>query len=110
LCAWALIGTAAEFGRRCRTGQDPEVQEELAHSLSRIESYVLANSDPPLTSADVDRFKREQLHIDAPEQLLCESEIGGLYSELAAKNASEIRFSTDALVQRPGVPTWGDCL
>lgn len=107
LCLWVYTGAAAEVGRRCRTGQNPELQAELDSSVERFEAYVLSNSNA--TPEQVAEFKREQGMVGAPEATVCSGDAIALYNLVAARGADRLRSQVDALLARPGAPSWGDC-
>jgi len=55
LCMMAIANAMAEVGRRCRPGEDPEFQAELARSIARFDDYVQRNA--PATPADLAAFR-----------------------------------------------------
>jgi hypothetical protein len=63
VCAWAIYTVASEVGKRCYPGEHAEVQAELHRAVSRIDAYVVANTKPPVTQQQLDKFKREQGHV-----------------------------------------------
>ena len=52
VCVWALVVSAAEVGRRCFPGENPEFQAELERSEAKLDAFVRANagSRPLLTT------------------------------------------------------------
>jgi len=111
LCSWAIMAAVAEIGRKCHAGENPELQAELDGAVARIDAYVLANSDPAMTPAAVEEFKRFQGHTDTPAATLCVPGDGEtMYQRLAQVGPDVIRTTTDDILERPGNPTWGDCL
>jgi hypothetical protein len=108
ICSLGIYNAIAEVGRRCFAGRDPEFQAELGRAVARIDEYVLANSE--WTADDLARFKRDQSRVGEPEATVCTDEMKGYYSYSASRGAEEIRTATDRLLERPGPPTWGDCL
>jgi hypothetical protein len=107
MCAVAIYGLADQVGRRCFPGQDAAMQAEIGRTVAKLDGYVLTNG---WTAEDLAHFKREQAWVDEPRDKLCKGDPVGLYRGMAATNPAELRASVDALVSRPGKPTWGDCL
>lgn len=110
ICAWAIYTAAAEIGRRCHPGENAEAQEELQRSVSRIDAYVVANTNPHETQQQLDEFKRRQGHVGDSLEFLCHGFADQLYRSIAQQGAQAIRESVDSMVSRPGEPTWGTCL
>ena len=111
LCSWAILAAVAEIGRKCHGGENPELQSELEGAIARIDAYVLANSDPAMTPAAVEEFKRFQGHKDVPAATMCVPGDGEvMYQRLAQVGPDVIRTATDEILERPGNPAWGDCL
>ena len=108
LCVWAFVAVAAEAGRRCRPGRDPEFQLELAHAMSRFEEYVRRNSDH--TRAEIEQFERDQGMGGATDAALCRPEVAGVYDVMAARGKETLRTQVNQTLARPGQPTWGDCI
>lgn len=104
----AIYNAAAEVGRRCFPGQNPELQETLEQAVTRIDTYVLENSEA--SPALLETFKREQAHVGAPEEMLCQGNLLELYKSAASTGVEVIRSHLDELLAVPGEPTWGDCL
>ena len=109
ICAWAIYTLASEVGTRCHPGEDVDVQAELQRSVSLIDAYVVANSNPHLTQQQVDEFKRTQGHVGEPLESLCQGDADQLYRSLAQQGALAIRDSVRSLLARSGEPTWGTC-
>ena len=108
ICAWAIYSLVEEVGRRCAPGRYPEAQEELRRTVQRLDDYVRANSD--FTPEQISRFKSEQAHIGASEAELCQGDGLQMFESLARIEPGDLSLSIDALVARPGDPTWGTCL
>ena len=108
-CAWAIYTVVTEVGRRCHPGENAEVQAELERSVSRIDAYVVANTNPPVTPQQIEEFKRQQGHLGEPQESLCRGDPDQLYRSITEQGASAIRESVDGLVSQPGEPTWGTC-
>ena len=108
ICAWAIYSLIEEVGRRCAPERYPEGQAELRRSVQRLDDYVRANSQ--LTPEEIARFKSEQAHIGAPEAELCQGEPLQMFEGVGQIDPVELSTSIDALVARPGTPTWGTCL
>lgn len=108
ICTWMINALVAEYGRRCVAGEYPKLQVELERADRLLEAYVATNSKPPMTDEQVQAFKRRHGVADAPLEEICEGWGQKMYprSELLA---SEVRRYVDALVARPGEPTWGGC-
>ena len=107
MCALAIYGVADQVGRRCFPGQDAAMQAEIGRTVAKLDGYVLANG---WTAKDLARFKHEQTWVDATHDKLCKGDTVGIYRAIAAGDPAALRASNDALVARPGKPTWGDCL
>lgn len=110
ICALAIYATVMEVGRRCYPEADAEIQGELARSVSRIDAYVLANTNGQVTQQQIDEFKRQQGNFGASEEFLCHGDPDQMYQSVVAQGVAELRRSTDELLSRPGEPTWGTCL
>ncbi len=106
-CGWAFMVLAREVGKQCFAGQDPEFQAQLNESVSRIDQYVIKNGQ--LTAADVAAFKKEQGEEGAPASVLCHGDPVVLYKLFRSKGVGAIKSLTEALVSRPGKPSWGTC-
>jgi len=111
LCAWSIMAAIAEIGRKCHAGEDVELQGKLDGAVARIDAYVLANSDPATTRAQIEEFKRIQGHNDVPAGKMCVPGDGEImYQEFARAEPDMIRTWLDELLARPGNPSWGTCL
>jgi hypothetical protein len=99
-----------QVGARCYPGQHPDVDAALHDGVTRIESYVRQNSNPPVTDADIASFERQQGASETPAAQLCQGDAVEMYRGIAAQGADALRRSVDELVARPGPPTWGTCL
>lgn len=110
ICAWAIYTVALEVGTRCHPGEDADVQAELQHSVSMVDAYVTANTNPHATQQQLDEFKRSQGHVGEPLASLCHGDPEQLYRSIVQQGAPAIRESVSGLVSRPGEPTWGTCL
>lgn len=108
ICAWAIYSLIEEVGRRCAPERFPENQAELRRTVQRLDDYVRANSK--LTPEEIARFKTEQANVGAPEAVLCQGDALQMFESLGQTNPVELSRSIDALVARPGTPTWGTCL
>ena len=110
ICAWAIYSAMIEVASRCFPGEHADVQVALRDGVSRIDDYVRRNGEPPPSEEDIARFKREQGLVGAPTEQLCHGDAVGMYHAIAAQGAEKIRESIDAVVARPGRPSWGTCL
>ena len=108
LCMWALVNVAAEVGRQCKPGRDVAFQAELDRSVIRFDEFVLRNSDT--TPAQMAEFKRVQGMSGVPVAELCRGDPIILYEGMAAAGREGLRSQVDRILERPGPPTWGDCL
>lgn len=108
ICAWAIYSLVEEVGRRCAPERYPEAQAELRRTVQRLDDYVRANSD--LTPEQIAQFKSEQAHVGAPETELCRGDPLEMFEQISRVDPGEMRTGIDALVARPGTPTWGTCL
>lgn len=108
ICALGIYNAIAEVGRQCFADQDTEFKFGLAQALVRLDDYVLRNSK--FTADDLARFKREQSGVGRPKELVCTEEMIGMYRATMNAGSDKLRGHIDALVARPGKPTWGDCL
>ena len=107
-CALAVFSAVAEVGSRCFNGQDQEVQIALQYSVSRLERFIVQNSNT--TTEEIEKFKQEQGRVGAPEALLCHGDGPSLYKHFRTLGAARIRAEIDEMVARPGTPTFGSCL
>lgn len=110
ICFWSIYIAVSEVGNRCYPGQHAEVQAELQRAVSLIDAYVLANSKPPPTQEQIAKFKSEQGNVGAPKEFLCRGDPDQMYLMFVKAGALSIRTQVDALLSRPGKPTWGTCL
>ena len=112
LCMWALTTAAAEVGRRCHSGQNPEFQAELDRAVTLFDEYVRRNSS--MAPEEFTAFKQRQGLAGAPESRLCTGDpLGGyetMAQNVAERGIDEFRQLVDHLLARPGPPTWGDCV
>lgn len=108
ICALAIFSAMSEVGSRRFPGEDAEFQSELARSVTRLDEYVLRNSER--TIEDLSAFKKEQAHIGAPQAAVCHEEAIDMYRHMASRGPERLKSGTDELVARPGEPKWGDCL
>lgn len=108
ICAWAIYSLVEEVGRRCAPGRYPEAQTELRRTVQRLDEYVRANSD--FTPEQIAQFKSEQAHVGVPEAELCQGDGLEMFEHIAQIDPIELSTGIDALVARPGAPTWGTCL
>ena len=106
MCGWVFLIAVREVGRRCFAGQDVEVQAQLDKSVAALDRYVMRNSK--MSAADVARFHVQEGKEGAPEAQLCHGDLLPLYRQYRSMGAREIRAITDAMVSRPGPPTYGD--
>ena len=107
LCGWAFLILTREVGKQCFAGQDAEFQAQLNDSVQRIDDYVAKNGNA--TPAEIADFKREQGHEGGPASFLCRGDALQLYAAYRSRGASAVKYLTDAMVSRPGKPTWGTC-
>lgn len=108
ICALGIYNAVAEVGRQCFPEQDAAFKAELNQSLAKLDSYVLRNSES--TAADLVRFKQEQSLVGRPKDLVCTDELMDMYRATVSAGRTKLTKHVDALVARPGKPTWGDCL
>ncbi len=108
ICALGIYNAVAEVGRQCFPAENADFKAELAQSLAKLDTYVLQNSQ--FTAADLARFKQEQSGVGRPKDLVCTDEMMGMYRATVKAGAEKLTKHVDALVARPGKPTWGDCL
>lgn len=109
VCAWALVVSAAEVGRRCFPGENPEFQAELERSEAKLDAFVRANARSS-TPEDIARFKATQGHVGAPKERVCFADAIIIYRGFEKGGAAKLREMIDKGVARPGEPTWGTCL
>lgn len=110
-CAWAIYSVVEQVGRRCAPDASPQVQAELRRAVVALEAYVVANSTE-LGPDEIQQFKAQQGGVGTPDALLCQGDALMMFETLAQRDPSgtELRASVDALVSRPGEPSWGTCL
>lgn len=107
MCALGIYSFLEEMGARCVAAPDPAVQAGLHAAVADLDHFVLANGWTP---ADLARFKDEQARIGHSKQDVCLAEWLPAYEKLRAVDMDKLRSTVQALVARPGKPTWGDCL
>jgi len=108
ICALGIYNAVAEVGKRCFPAQDADFKAKLTQSLAKLDTYVLQNSQ--FTAADLPRFKQEQSGVGRAKDLVCTDDMMGMYRAAVSAGAEKLTKHVDALVARPGKPTWGDCL
>jgi hypothetical protein len=108
ICAVALYTAVQEVGKRCFPGEDAEFQAEVDRAVARLDAFVLANSD--MGEAGLERLKREQSLVGAPEAELCTGDPVGIYRAFAAQGKESLRAEAEMLTARPRPAVWGDCL
>ncbi|WP_292062937.1 hypothetical protein [Brevundimonas sp. UBA7664] len=97
-----------EVGRRCAPDHYPQAQAELRRTVQKLDDYVRDNSD--FTPEEIAQFKSQQAHVGAPEAELCQGDGLEMFEHIARTDPVELSTSIDALIARPGAPTWGTCL
>jgi hypothetical protein len=107
ICALAIYTLVNEVGGQCFPGGNPEFQAEVGRSVSKLDAFVLRNSD--MTRAALAKFKADQGQVGAPKERLCKGDAITLYRALESGGAQRLRSSVDDAVARPGKPTWGTC-
>lgn len=109
ICAWAIYSVLDEVGRRCTSNASPEMKAEIRHAVEALDAYVMTNA--ALTADQVHQFKVQQGGAETPDAMLCGGDALGMLEHTQANvSPAELRASVDALVARPGEPTWGTCL
>jgi hypothetical protein len=107
MCALGIYSFLEQLGARCVADPDPAVQAGLHAAVADLERFVLANGWTP---ADLARFKDEQVRIGHPKDEVCLAEWLPAYQKLRSADVEKMRSTAQALVARPGKPSWGDCL
>jgi hypothetical protein len=106
LCTWAFARAAAQIGRACDAGRDPEFQAELERTVGRFEAYA---RDAGWTPERIAQFEREQGSLPSRGGDVCTGEMTSLYHQMSARGPAALHAAVDRLVSRAGSPTWGDC-
>ena len=107
ICAWAMLRTSVEVGRRCRVGTHPGLQETLEHSVARLEEHARQRS-PEVWPQMQDYFRRRIA--GKTDAQLCAAEPVNFYSEMATGEPEALRDETDRVISLPGPVEWGDCV
>jgi hypothetical protein len=107
LCGWAFMVAVREVGRQCFAGQDAQLGAVLQDSVSRLDAYAARNG--PFAPAEIADFHKKMGKEGAPTSELCQGDLRKLYEGYRSAGDAAIRSMTDAMVSRPGRPTWGTC-
>jgi hypothetical protein len=109
LCMWALISGAAEAGDRCFPGKDPAFQAQLHQLVGRMDAYAAKNG--PATPDQIASFHQEQGLGGTPTAALCQGDAAKFYTHLRdGVGPAKVRAMVEAMISRPGKPTWSTCL
>jgi hypothetical protein len=108
LCAWAMVSVVDEVGGRCFAGQDKAFQAEVHGMMIRMDAYVAANQ--PATAESIASFHREQGLRGAPATQLCQGDLPELYKRVRDQGVDRFKAAFDAMISRPGKPTWDTCV
>lgn len=106
LCALALYSGIVEVARRCTPETAPALQAELVRQVERLEAYSLANGMTPEALAD---FKRQNL-AGPSDPAMCAAYMEDGFESALTVDPADLRAGVDAMVARPGAPTWGSCI
>ena len=107
ICAWAMIRTYAEVGRRCPVTANPGLQATLDDSVSRLEAHARDRS--PAAWAQMENYLRRRI-VGKSEARLCAGNALRDYNELATGEPEALRDETDRAIALPGPVEWGDCV
>jgi len=103
----AFVDVAAETGRRCFVGQNPEFQARVESAEEKFDGYFLKNA--PATADELARFKREQAGVGKPDFDCKNDDFVSVYKKFSTLDPSVLTTEVDKLLSRPGKPTFGDC-
>ena len=105
-CAWTILRTAAEVGRRCRVPRNAGFQAELEDSVSRIETRA-RQSAPAVRAQMAERGRRIA---GTPRARLCTRAAVSSYRDMTHGEPEAMRDETDRVISQPDRPEWGACL
>jgi hypothetical protein len=106
MCLLALTAAASHVADVCHPGEAPELATELHAGADRLGRYVVENG---WTVVELERFLREQAHVDAASDLICQTAAESFYQSFRAQPEA-LAESVAAVTARAGRPTWGDCV
>lgn len=108
LCLWGIATAAAEVGKRCPVTVDPAYQAALEENVAAMDRYVAVNGG--WDDAQIAAFKRNNARVGADPAFLCTPKMVGLWDKFRTRGAELLREEVGKLLERPGNPTFGDCL
>ena len=103
-CFYDLVSMADRVARECHAGQDPALAAALTESVARLERMLLDKGYKP---ADLEKNRLRQRQ--ASPGSVCNSNMDQLYRAMLSQGVDKLRKDTDAIIIRPGKPTYGDC-
>lgn len=108
LCIWGIAATIAEVGKYCPVSDDPAFQAALEESVAVMDRYVAVNGG--LDDAGITAFKRKHAKMGADPAKLCRPALMRMWENFRAQGAAALQQEVAKAVERPGTPTFGDCL
>lgn len=110
LCSAAIFGHLLRAGEVCLPGERPDVQAELARAVTQLDGYIL--QQPGWDKARLLEFKKKQTGLGQPlDAARCEDDdMLEVYRNLDETKLEAIKVSIAEGIERPGSPTFGDCL
>jgi hypothetical protein len=123
LCVWRIYLAVAVYWDTCFPDEDREARQELAKGIEAINAFILANSVPPVSKADLDARiarDREQLLALPKEKIdhacLARPEDGdagtlaAMRSRMRSIPPEEFRAGIADLLSVPRPPVMNPCL
>jgi hypothetical protein len=110
LCTLAILEAVKVAAGQCFQGQDPDLQTELDDSLKRIDEFVIRNSVPPTTQANLDARSAEGRKQLEASGKICTGDAAKLYGAFRRRGAVALRATTTDLLSIPREPVINPCL
>src|SRR5262245_625994 len=107
LCMMVFVDVAAETGRRCYAGQNPEFQARVESAEAKFDAYFLKNT--PATPEQLAEFKHRQAGVGEAKFECKDGDTIWNYEHFLAADPQRLTTDVDKFLSRPGKPTFGDC-
>lgn len=109
LCAWTLYDTAAIIGETCHRSRDEALQTALRDSVSRIETFIMANSREPVSREGLDDARRQR-RAELDRSLCRQRDAVDLYHAVRDQGPDKLRSNIDDLLSIPREPVINPCV
>jgi hypothetical protein len=109
LCAWMLYDTVAIIGETCHRNRDEALQTELRNSVSRIETFIMANSREPASREGLDEARRQR-RAELDRRLCRQRDAVDMYRAVRDQGPEKLRSDIDDLLSIPREPVMNPCV